>query len=209
MGLDTYLAFIDYKKAFDSIDRNLLFFKLASIGITGKMYTAVQSLYSSPLAKVVLNEYETDYFHCPIGVKQGDCLSPTLFAIFINDLAQQIKDSELGVKLGNIESNEMEILSILLYADDIVCLANSEIDLQAILVIIEEWCQKWRLEVNLTKTNIMHVRSKRKRQSKFMFIFNHRPVPYCVSTKYLGTTVDENLDCKSTMDRHTDAAEEL
>ena len=73
-------------------------------------------------------------------------------------MAQQIKDSELGVKLGNIDSNEMQILSILLYADNIVCLANSEIDLQAILVIIEEWCQKWRLEVNLTKTNIMHVR---------------------------------------------------
>ena len=56
------------------------------------MYKAISSLYSNPKSRVLLNDYETDYFDCPIGVKQGDCLSPTLFAIFINDLANEIKD---------------------------------------------------------------------------------------------------------------------
>ena len=85
MGLDTFLSFIDYKKAFDSVDRHLLLYKLSKIGVVGKFYNAVKSMYSSPKSRVVLNEFETDFFDCPIGVKQGDYLSPTLFAIFIND----------------------------------------------------------------------------------------------------------------------------
>ena len=48
-------------------------------------------------------------------------------------------------------------LYILLYADDIVLLADSETDLQSLLYLTEAWCKKWRLEINLSKTNIMHV----------------------------------------------------
>ena len=164
-------------------------------------------LYSNPRSRVVLNEYETDYFDCPIGVKQGDCLSPTLFAIFINDLASEIKEANIGIDL-NVDGgpNIDYIFSILLYADDIVCLAETEADLQSILFIIENWCKKWRLEVNLTKTNILHVRNPRKPQSKFTFLFDMRPVPYCKFYKYLGTNINEFLDFKFTVEKHADAA---
>ena len=207
LGKDTFLAFIDYKKAFDSVERNLLLYKLAKTGINGRMYQAISSLYSNPRSHVVLNEYETDYFDCPIGVKQGDCLSPTLFAIFINDLASEIKEANIGIDL-NIDGgpNIDYIFSILLYADDIVCLAETENDLQSILFIIENWCKKWRLEVNLTKTNILHVRNSRKPQSKFTFLFDMRPVPYCKFYKYLGTNINEFLDFKFTVEKHADAA---
>ena len=197
LGKQTFLAFIDFKKAFDTVERNLLFFKLAQIGVTGRMYHAISTLYSNPKSRVILNEFETDYFDCPIGVKQGDCLSPTLFAIFINDLASAIKDSELGINL-NVEGMPQldYIFNILLYADDTVCLAENEIDLQSILFIIENWCKKWRLEINLTKTNILHIRNTRKAQSKFTFLFDMRPVPYCTFYKYLGVNINEFLDFK-------------
>ena len=58
------------------------------------------------------------------------------------------------------------LINILLYADDIVLLAETEEDMQSLLFMVECWCKKWRLEVNLTKTNIMHFRPKRKAQSK-------------------------------------------
>ena len=135
------------------------------------MYQAILSLYSNPRSRVILNEHETDFFHCPIGVKQGDCLSPTLFAIFINDLAHEIKASNIGINL-----NDNTFINILLYADDIILLANNEEDLQSLLFIVENWCKRWRLEINLTKTNIMHVHKK---QSKFMFLFDKRPIMYC------------------------------
>ena len=189
LGKDTFLAFIDYKKAFDSVERNLLLYKLAKTGINGRMYQAISSLYSNPSSHVILNEYETDYFDCPIGVKQGDCLSPTLFAIFINDLASEIKEANIGIDLNVDGSPNIDyIFSILLYADDIVCLAETEVDMQSILFIIENWCKKWRLEVNLTKTNILHVRNPRKPQSKFTFIFdtaNFTNILAQISTSFL------------------------
>ena len=157
MGQDTFLAYIDFQKAFDSVDRNFLLFKLSKIGITGQFYQAISSMYSNPKSRIMLNEFETDYFDCPIGVKQGDCLSPTLFAIFINDLAEEIKASNVGLNL-----DPETCINILLYADDIVLLAKTEADLQFLLFLVENWCRNWRLEVNLTKSNVMHVRCKKK-----------------------------------------------
>ena len=62
------------------------------------------------------------------------------------------------------------------------------------------------MEVNLTKTNVLHVRNKRKNQSKFSFIFNRRLVPYCKAYKYLGINVDEHLSFKFIVDKHSEAA---
>ena len=144
-----------------------------------------------------------------MGVKQGDCLSPTLFAIFINDLASEVKNSGVGLDL-NIDNNdgniEITFLNILLYADDIVLFAENELDLQFLLNIVETWCEKWRLEVNLTKTNILHIRVKRKLQSRYMFLFNKRPVPYCTFYKYLGCTINEYLDYSFTAEVQSDSA---
>ena len=99
------------------------------------MYRAISAMYKSPRARVILNEFSTEYFDCPLGVKQGDTISPTLFSIFINDLAAEIKASNLGITLDNNLS-----LSILLYADDIILLAESEQKLQGMLDIVCDWC---------------------------------------------------------------------
>ena len=201
MGLDTFLSFIDYKKAFDSVDRHLLLYKLSKIGIVGNFYNAIKSMYSNPKSRVVLNEFETEFFDCPIGVKQGDCLSPTLFAIFINDLAEELKLTGTGLEL-----DDSTFVNVLLYADDIVLLAKNEADLQFLLLLVENWCIKWRLEVNLTKTNILHIRSRGANQSMFMFLFDKNPVPYCQSYKYLGCSIDEFLDFEFTVRQLTDSA---
>ena len=200
-GQETFLSFIDYKKAFDSVDRNLLLYKLSQLGISGNMYKAISSMYANPKSRIILNDYETEYFECPIGVKQGDCLSPTLFAIFINDLASEIKETNIGIKI-----HDDLLINILLYADDIVLITENEADLQFLLFVVESWCKKWRLEINLTKTNILHVRPKRKQQSKFTFLFDMRPVAYCQSYKYLGANLNEFLDFEFTVEAQADAA---
>ena len=56
LGLSTFLSYIDFQKAFDSVDRNLLFFKLSQIGISGKLYNAISAMYSNPRSKILLNE---------------------------------------------------------------------------------------------------------------------------------------------------------
>ena len=136
-NLSTYLAFVDFKKAFDSVDRFLLLYKLKEIGIVGKMYNAIAAMYKCPRARVFLSsDHSTDWFDCPSGVKQGDNVSPTLFSIFINDLVKGINELGLGVKIdnrvevdGTIIDNSI-ILSCLLYADDLVFLSETEENLQ-------------------------------------------------------------------------------
>ena len=93
-----------------------------------------------------------------------------------------------------------------MYNDDIVLLTEKETDMQFLLNMVEIWCSKWRLEVNLSKTNIMHVRGPRFNKSMFMFIFNQRPVEYCTSYRYLGVTLNEFLDFNFTADTHSELA---
>ena len=66
--------------------------------------------------------------------------------------------------------------------------------MQFLLNMVEIWCTKWRLEVNLTKTNVMHVRGKGCKKSSFLFVFNKKPVEYCSQYRYLGVTLNEFLD---------------
>ena len=208
MNLSTFLAFIDFQKAFDSVDRHLLLFKLSKIGISGNFYRAISAMYANPRARIILNEHETNYFDCPIGVKQGDCISATLFAIFINDLGEEIKNSGVGLKLNlNAENLDQNILvNILMYADDLILLSENEADMQFLLHLVEIWCKKWRLEVNLSKTNIMHVRNPRRCRSIFMFIFNNRRVDYCSTYKYLGVTLNEFLNFNFTANSQSESA---
>ena len=188
LGKSSFICFIDFKKAFDSVDRTLLLHKLSKIGIVGNIYYAISSLFKSPKSRVILNNFATDWFECPIGVKQGDIISPTLFAIYINDLATELNSSGFGVKV----ENDL-LVNCLLYADDIVLLAESEMDLQSLLSIVNVWCAKWRLEVNLLKTKVMHIRKKQCRRSGFNFVFEGGNVEFCENYKYLGITINEHL----------------
>ena len=85
-------------------------------------------------------------------MKQGDNISATLFSIFINDLAEEIKATKIGINLAeNVlddsfnDSYKDLFLNILLYADDIILMTTNENDLQFLLNVVENWCKKWRL----------------------------------------------------------------
>ena len=67
-----------------------------------------------------------------------------MFSIFINDLANEIKNSNIGVHIDSEDiagNKDLIILNILLYADDIVLLAENEEDLQSLLFIVQMWCE--------------------------------------------------------------------
>ena len=188
----SFACYIDFQKAFDFVNRDLLAYRLLEEGICGKFYRALQSLYKDPQACVRVNEYYSGWFPTPAGVKQGDCLSPTLFAIFINNLAKEIK--HLGLGLNYDGSNKLDIL---LYADDIILVAENEKDLQNMLVCAENWCRKWRLTVNHSKTQIMHFRQTRIKRSDVQFYFGEQKLEYVGNYKYLGFNLDEHLNYES------------
>jgi len=131
---NTFVAFVDAEKAFDRIDRQFLLYKLLKIGITGKTYKMIKTIYDSSLCCLNINGKLTKTFDSNLGVRQGDTLSPTLFNVFVNDLITEINDLGLGIPLNNGES-----ISALLYADDIALIASSEQDLQRMLDTIYNW----------------------------------------------------------------------
>ena len=61
-GLSTFATFIDLRKAFDSVDRNALLYKLIINGIDGKMYKSIRTMYTDTIASVKLNALHTNWF---------------------------------------------------------------------------------------------------------------------------------------------------
>lgn len=78
----------------------------------------------------------TDWFSVTSGLKQGCVLSPVLFNIFINDLIDEVKALNVGINV------DEELICMLLNADDIVLIAESEKDLQLLLDVLKSWCNK-------------------------------------------------------------------
>ncbi len=131
------------QNAFDKVNRDLLMLRLLHYNIDGDICTcrSVQSLYRYTDTCVRVNEMYTDFFNVETGVRQGDNLSPTLFGLFVNDLAIEIKSLGCGIKFGHDQ------VSLLLYADDIVFLADSECNLEKMFDQMRNWCSRWRLKV--------------------------------------------------------------
>lgn len=110
-----FCSFIDFSKAFDYVVRDILWFKLLQYGIRGKILDIIVSMYKNVKSKVKLNNTLSDEFSCMTGVRQGECLSPILFALYVNDIEQEfITKGADGIDIGFL------ILFLLLYADDIV-----------------------------------------------------------------------------------------
>ena len=102
-GKSTFAAFIDISKAFDCINRNMLYLKLLKNKVNGNFYNAIVALYKETELCVQINNLKTTWFGTLQGVLQDDNLSPTLFNIYLNDFAKELKELELGVSLGNTQ----------------------------------------------------------------------------------------------------------
>ena len=86
---------MDLEKAFDWVNRDLLLYRLLQNNITGKMYFAVKSMLCNTESCIQLDKFtKTDWFNNTYGVRQGDTLSPTLFSLYINDLAKTLKEMD-------------------------------------------------------------------------------------------------------------------
>ena len=153
-GKRLYAAFIDFTKAFDYIVRENLWLKLIKTGVRGKLLNVIKSMYTSVKAMVRYNNQLSEEFSCYLGVRQGECLSPFLFSIYLNDIeAEFVQNNFKGIE------TDMLKLFLLLYADDIVLFASDEYDLQKGLDVLHTYCLKWKLKVNVNKTKIMVFRS--------------------------------------------------
>ena len=188
-GLDTFCAFVDFQKAFDWVSRDLLLYKLVTtFNIHGRLFNTLSTIYNSSISQIKLNGKLTPAFEVSSGVKQGDIVSPTLFSMYLNDLATGIKDLNCGIDINGHN------LSILLYADDIVLMAADEMSLQKMLTFIRQWCNKWRMAINAEKTQVVHFRRPSTPRTNFNFTFGEKYLMIVPVYKYLGLQFDEHLN---------------
>lgn len=85
-----YTCFVDFRKAFDTVPRALLWQVLEELGVNGRMLHIIKSLYANDSAALRTAEGISEIFRCLLGVKQGCPLSPTLFGLYIDGLEQHL-----------------------------------------------------------------------------------------------------------------------
>ena len=175
-----YACFIDFKKAFDTINREALLHKLAEYNINGPFFNILKDMFKEVLFAVKVTEGITNMFPSTVGVKQGCILSPTLFSFYINDLTSMFDNTCDPVTLHDIK------LSSLLYADDLVLISESSEGLQNCLNKLNTYCEKWNLTVNLDKTKTMIFNKSGKKLTKDKFVLNNEVIECCTEYKYLG-----------------------
>ena len=135
-----------------------------------------------------MNNLKTNYFEVQCGVKQGDIISPTIFSLYINDLVNELNSLNLGVPIDD------EKVCALLHADDIVLFSDTEANLQSLLNTVQKWCSRWRLKINLNKTNIVHFRKQSQNRTEFQFKIGNNVIELKESYKYLGCILSDTLD---------------
>ena len=194
-GKKLYCAFIDYAKAFDTVWRGGLWFKLVNHGITGKCLTVIMNMYNGIKSMVEKENILSDVFPCNMGVRQGENLSPLLFALFLNDMERSFENlGSSGVDL-NKEFETKQFFSkllLLLYADDTVILADSKEDLQKSLDNLAIYSKTWKLEVNTEKTKVMIFSRSGKNNKNLTFKFGGEPIEIVNEFKYLGIVFRNN-----------------
>ena len=104
------------------------------------------------------------YFACETGDRQGENLSPSLFAIFLSDLRDYLSTKYNGLSF--ITNNISDLLNDnnldtylklygLLYADDTAILAESPRELRLALHAMDQYCTLWKLKINVSKTKVL------------------------------------------------------
>ena len=180
-GEKLFCAFVDFTKAFDYLVREVIWYKLIKIGVRGKILNIIMSMYKHVKSKVKINNSISIGFECNLGVRQGECLSPFLFAMYINDLEEEfhLKGSE-GIDLGMLR------IFLLLYADDIIIFASSAVELQNNLNILSEYCERYKLVFNTTKAKIMVFRRGGFLSQNLKFYYNETEIAIVNTFSYLG-----------------------
>ena len=155
-----YCCFIDYQKAFDTINRSALWGKVIA---NGKILKVIFNMYKTAKSCVKQQSMISGVFACNMGVRQGENLSPLLFAIFLNDFEIALSNKYSGLptlsEMSRILSTDNIDFFInmytLLYADDTLILAESPTELQSALNEVGVFCDTRGFSINKTKTNVI------------------------------------------------------
>ena len=187
VGLPSLVTYIDFRKAFDCVQHSVLLSKLEDLNLDETAVSWAKSYLDSRKQRVLANGVYSAYLPVMQGVPQGSVLGPLFYIIYANDLPKIIRNCNVA-----------------LYADDTVLYtANRDFGesvrkMQADLDILSDWCQLNGIFVNVEKTKLMTFGSPKmiKNLQPYEIVFQETPIQPVTSYKYLGMTLDNQLNYK-------------
>eukprot|EP00808_Paulinella_micropora_P031002 g78638.t1 len=189
----TYLFFGDFRKAFDTVWQDGLWERLWQSGIRGRAWRIIRDAYRGIRMRVLVDGCLTQPVPVSQGVRQGDPLSPVLFLIFIDALAEMLAERCKGLAYSPEGPATRRQLRSLLYADDIVMLAESPKELNAMIEVVRSFCDTWRIEINLAKSQVMEVHPRGVCRKAEGYYYGSKAIEVVKQYKYLGLMLTNTL----------------
>ena len=165
-----HVCFIDLRKAYDTVNRPALWTVLQKAGLSPKIVRLIKELHTDTTSRVRMSGTYSRSFNTNNGVRQGCVMSPALFNIFLDTVVRQalagmkdgvtIKytcgDEVYSLKLTE-ELTTLNLVQILLYADDMAIVCDSAKGLERLVQRLDVITQKWLLDISQKKTKLMTV----------------------------------------------------
>ena len=181
-NLKVGVLFIDFGKAFDSVNHTTLLRKLKAVGISGNLLYWMRSYLSNRNQFVQINEVKSDTSFIKFGVPQGSILGPKLFSLYVNDFPESITSGELYM-----------------FADDTTIFTvgdNIDIIFKAMQDILDQvlsWCGANRLIAHETKSEALLLSKQRFIGPLLPLKYGEKFIEFKSSCECLGLTIDSNL----------------
>ncbi|KAK3516631.1 hypothetical protein QTP70_022033 [Hemibagrus guttatus] len=191
-----HMCFVDLEKAFDCVPRGILWEVLWEYGVRGPLLRAVWSLYNRSRSLVRIASCKSDLFPVHVGLRQGCPLSPVLFIVFMDRISRRSQGLE-GVRFGDHR------ISSLIFADDVVLLAPSSLDLQHALGHFAAECEAAGMRVSTSKSEAMVL--DRKKVACTLQV-GWEVLPQVEAFKYLGVLFTSEGRMDREIDRRIGAA---
>ena len=174
--------FIDFKKAYDSVRSEVLYYILIEFGIPKKLVRLVKMCSTETHSRVRVGKNLSDMFSIRNGLKQGDALSPLLFNFAVKYAIRRVQVNQDGLKLNGTHQ-------LLAYADDVNILGGSIHTVKKNAEALVAATKEIGLEVNAHKTKYMTVFRDQNAERIDSMKMDNSPIERAEEFKYLGTTL--------------------